>query len=64
MQVKNYIEKYNISQTDFANKIGISKTHVNLIIKGKRIPSVNLAKKIELLTKGKIRASEILGLEE
>ena len=64
MQVKDYIEKHNISQTDFANKVGISKTHVNLIIKGKRIPSVSLAKQIEILTKGKIRASEILGLEE
>ncbi len=39
-----------MTQGELANKLGIDRTYLNGILKGKRIPGVELAKKIVELT--------------
>ncbi len=39
-----------MKQKELAKKIGISRTYLNGILNGKRIPGVSLAEKIEKLT--------------
>jgi hypothetical protein len=36
----------NMSQTELANKANVTKSFINQIISGKKIPSINIAKKI------------------
>ena len=62
MKIAEYLNIYNIKQSDFAKNIGISRAHICLIIKGERRPSITLAKKMEKISNGKISALEILGL--
>ena len=39
-----------MKQLGLAKKIGISRTYLNGILKGKRVPSVELARKISKIT--------------
>ena len=39
-----------MKQSELAKKIGISRTYLNGILKGKRIPGIELAKKISKIT--------------
>ena len=48
--LKDYLEYYKISQTDFADRLGISQKHMNEIINGKTNISVELMLAISLLT--------------
>ena len=40
--LKDYLEFYKISQTDFAERLGISTKHMNEILSGKLIYLKNL----------------------
>ena len=48
--LKDYLDYYKISQTDFADRLGISQKHMNEIINGKTNMSVELILAISLLT--------------
>lgn len=48
--LKDYLDYYKISQTDFADRLGISQKHMNEIINGKTNISVELILAISLLT--------------
>ncbi len=60
MDLDEYLFRKKISQTDFANELGISRNHLGEILRGRRSPSVKLAKKIEELTKGKVTKEEAM----
>ncbi|WP_080502660.1 helix-turn-helix domain-containing protein [Neochlamydia sp. EPS4] len=45
MDLDEYLFRKRISQTDFAKDLGISRTHLEEILRGRRSPSVKLAKK-------------------
>ena len=48
--LRDYLEYYKISQTDFADRLGISQKHMNEIINGKTSLSTELIMAISLLT--------------
>lgn len=48
--LKDYLEYYKISQTEFADRLGITQKHMNEIINGKTNLSVDLIIAISLLT--------------
>ena len=48
--LRDYLEYYKISQTDFADRLGISYKHMNEIINGKTNLSIELMLGISLLT--------------
>lgn len=48
--LRDYLEYYKISQTDFADRLGISYKHMNEIINGKTSLSIELILGISLLT--------------
>lgn len=52
MKLENYLDKKKINQSSFAQMIGVSRTHANKMIKGRRTPSFKLAKKIQEVTEG------------
>lgn len=54
--------RYNMTQADLADKIGVSRQSINAIEKGKYIPSTLLAIKIAKLFK--LPVEELFFLEE
>jgi len=48
--LRDYLDYHKISQTDFADRLGISQKHMNEIINGKTNLSVELILAISLLT--------------
>jgi len=62
MKLEEYLRFNNIKQHVFAKMLGVSQPHINLVLQGKRNPSVSLAKKIENITEGRVSAFEILGI--
>ncbi len=49
--LKDYLEFYNISQTEFANRLGITQKHMNEILNCKADITLEMAVNIERLTK-------------
>lgn len=48
--LKDYLEYYNISQSEFATRLGITQKHMNEIINGKTSITLEMAATIERLT--------------
>ena len=46
LKIKEYREKYNITQTTLANKLGVSKSVVSAYEKGIRNPSYDILNKL------------------
>ena len=63
MNLEEYLRFNNIKQHIFAKSIGVSQGHINSMIKGRRKPSVALAKKIEKATSGEISVVELLDIK-
>ena len=60
MKLKEWLQKEEISQVDFAKLIGVSQYYLSRIINGKNVPSRKLAMWIELYTKKQVIATELL----
>lgn len=60
MNLKEYIDINDISTLEFANLIGLDRAHTNMLILGHRVPSRRTALRIERITKGKIKAKDLL----
>ena len=48
--LKDYLEYYNISQSEFASRLGVTQKHMNEIINGKTSITLEMAATIERLT--------------
>ena len=64
MNLDEYLSRSKITRTDFAKILGISRTHLQDILSGRRSPSKTLAKKIEEATEGKVTKEELLFPED
>jgi len=64
VNLDEYLFKTKTSKKDFAEKLGISRGHLQHILSGIKNPSVKLAKKIEELTEGKVSKEEVLFPED
>lgn len=60
MRLDVYLTIVGISDTDFANKLHISRNHLNGIKKGRLKPGAPLAYLIESITNGEVKADELL----
>lgn len=60
MKLRDYCKKEGISQEFFAHLIEVSPSHVCQIIKGIRNPSIHLIRKIEEVTNGLVRVSDLI----
>lgn len=60
MDLDEYLFRKRVSQTEFAKELGISRNHLGEILRGRRSPSVKLAKKIEELSQGEVTKEEVL----
>ena len=58
MDLKAYLNKKGMTQLAFAKSIGISPAELNRFIKGKRTPTLKLAKKIERITQGQVTTDD------
>lgn len=59
--LKDYLESVNISQSEFALRLGITQKHMNEILNGKKNITLEMASNIERLTK--IPGSFIMSIE-
>ncbi len=55
-----YLFTKRISVTKFSKALGCSRVHLSGVINGQRIPSLMLAKSIELATNGEVTAESLL----
>ena len=62
--MKEYLFKRNIPPKKFASDLKISVSYLYQLLRGERKPSLELAKKIEVYTKGEITALQLLGIEQ
>jgi transcriptional regulator with XRE-family HTH domain len=64
MLLDEYLFRMKIKQTEFAKKLEVSRVHLGEILRGRRRPSISLAKRIEETTNGKVSKEELLFPEE
>jgi transcriptional regulator with XRE-family HTH domain len=55
--LKSWLSANNLTQTQFAARLGVSTPHLSLLISGKKRPSLSLALKIERATNGTVPVS-------
>lgn len=63
MKLAEYFKSKNIKHTDFAETLGVSQVTVTRYANGKRTPSLEMALRIEDLTKKKVRVSDWYDME-
>lgn len=60
MKLAEYLEKNDITTTDFAERCELSQPYIWQIANGQRRPSPDVAERIELATGGQVTAMELL----
>jgi len=60
MKLEKYLLLNKISERKFAASISVSQAHISNIIRGRKNPSLSLAKRIEEATYGKVMAYDLL----
>lgn len=60
MNIKEYLAKKNLRVLDMASDLGVSACYLSSICSGKLIASKQLAKHIELYTKGAIKSEDLI----
>ena len=58
MELKIYLAKYDISRTDFAEKIGVRRSAIWRYLNG-HWPRDDIAKRIEQVTEGKVTVKDL-----
>jgi len=64
MLLRDYLKTENIMVKHFAEMMGTSPTYLSHILKGRRRVGIDLAKKIEQLTDGKVSRVEAIYPED
>jgi len=62
MNIKEYLCRHDLTQVAFAKKLSITATHLSLITKKKRTPSIHLARRIEAITEREVTVYELLDI--
>lgn len=60
MDLRTYLFQKRISVTKFSKTLGCSRIHLSEIVNERRIPSIMLARYIELVTNGEVKAEDLL----
>lgn len=64
MLLKDYVKQQNLTQRAMADKLGITISHVRMIMFGTGLPSRKLSIKIEEVTNGMVSKEEAIFNEE
>lgn len=59
--LSHWIDRAGLSRQDAADKLGVERVHLDRLCRDRRTPSLELAFKIEHLTRGAIQAESWLG---
>ena len=62
MQLPEYLKKHRLTHSQFAEKVRVSQPHIANILSGKRRPSIELAKRIEIETDKEVMLDDLLEL--
>lgn len=60
MKLLQYLEEVGLSYAAFAAKVGVTPSSVSRIANGKRIPRADLAERITIATKGKVKLADLV----
>ncbi len=60
MDLKEYLDVHRITYKEFSERLGINRQSLQNVVYGNKKPSLDLAIKIEELTKGQITPRELL----
>ena len=63
MKLREYLQQNEIYEADFGSSVGVSQSHINNIVLGKKNPSLILAKRIEKETKGQVTVYDMINPE-
>lgn len=63
MKLREYLKLKSISQQEFADRIGVTRPLVTLIVNGKKNPSINVVVRIEEETQGLVKLSDLFNPE-
>jgi len=63
MKLLEYLKKHSLTQKKFAEKVGVTQAHITNIISGKKRPSIQLTKRIEMETNRKVGLDDFLHIE-
>ena len=58
MQLYKYLIHHNISQSEFADKIGVSQPTLSRYVNGETLPSVVIGARIEAATSGEVACGD------
>lgn len=59
MKLREYLNKNQITQQEFANSVGVARPFITLILSGKKNPSPHLMKIIEDVTNGEVTMQDL-----
>jgi transcriptional regulator with XRE-family HTH domain len=60
MKLNEFLEHANMSQKDFADRVGVTESSISLYMAGKRTPSLKQAIIIENWTRGLVTCKDLL----
>lgn len=60
MLLRDYLSKYKITQRVMADRLGITISHLRVILTQKGMPSRSLAMRIETITNGEVTKEEAI----
>jgi len=52
--IKRYLSEHNIKQTDMAKQLGINPATMSKIVRGERMPRIDVVERIEIATYGDV----------
>ena len=52
--IKKYLSKHNIKQRDMAKQLGINPATMSKIVRGERMPRIDVVERIEIVTFGDV----------
>ena len=52
--IKRYLSEHNIRQTDMAKQLGINPATMSKIVRGERMPRIDVVERIEIATYGDV----------
>lgn len=60
MKVKEWIAEKKMTQADLAEWLEVDRSWINQVLNGKRKPSAKIARRIESITNGRIKAVQVM----
>ena len=63
MKLDKYLKNNEVSQADFARRVGVTRHHISQIVNNLRNPSLELATIIEQATKGEVSMKDLFNVK-